>query len=162
MLFRSLCDGSRVRGAAVAASTAGAVATRSFDGAGCVLAKAISSMPIAVQMIATAIASRGCTANTASPAIEAPASTMNWPNPLVFAPTITLTTTSAASAATATVLGRSRVGAIAMIRYPNAGRIGCTIMATTGGCKKIWPVRDDERHRHRAREADHAGEALAS
>ena len=104
--------------------------TRSLDGPGCALAKAISSMPIAVQMIATAIANRGCTVNTASPAIEAVASTMNWPNPPVFAPTITLTTTSAASATSAAVLGRPRVGAIAINRYPTAGMIGCTTDTT--------------------------------
>ena len=143
--------------AAVAASTAGAMATRSFDGAGGVPPKAISSIPIAVQIIATAIASRGCTATTASPAIEALPSTMNWPNPPVFAPTITLTTTSAASAASATVLGRSRAGAIAMIRNPHAGRIGCT---SDTGSKTSGGYASDQQHR--AREADHAGEALPS
>ena len=82
-------------------------------------------MPIAVQMIATAIANRGCTVNTASPAIEAVASTMNWPNPPVFAPTITLTTTAAASAASATVLDPT-CRSYRHQRYPTAGTIGCT------------------------------------
>jgi hypothetical protein len=84
-------------------------------------------MPIAVQMIATAIANRGCTANSASPAIEAVVRTISSANPPVRAlGTSTLTATSTASAPTATALGRSRAGAIAMIRNPSAGTIGCT------------------------------------
>ena len=143
--------------AAVAASTAGAVATRSFDGAGGVPPKAISSIPIAVQIIATAIASRGCTATTRQPSDRGTAQHDELAEPAGIRVDDHTDNNQCGERGER---DSARTVACRSDRHDQKPACRQNRLHERHWKQEIWWVRDDEQRR--AREAGRAGEALAS